>query len=323
MDDQPVERRTVLKGAALLAAGTIGGVRMREGAAAQPVPFSAGTAPPTLEVPANACDCHMHIYDSRFPYAPNATLRPPEATVADYRLLQQRLGLTRMVVVTPSSYGTDNSCTLAAIAEFGPVARGIAVVDPGVTDAELQRLGGLGIRGIRFNLSVGGVTTIEMIESLARRVHEQGWHVQVVIPGDELAKQEALFQRLPATLVLDHMGRFPASAGVDHPAFSVIRRLLDGGRTYVKLSGAYLNSQVGPPGYGDTVEVGQALVQAAPERMLWGSDWPHPTITTANKPLPDDAGLLDLLAEWAPDEATRRRILVENPEVVYGFPKSA
>jgi predicted TIM-barrel fold metal-dependent hydrolase len=293
------------------------------GSRAEQAPFSSGTEPPKLKVPADACDCHMHIYDRRFPYVPNATLRPPEATVADYRLLQQRLGLTRTVVVTPSTYGTDNSCTLAAIAELGSTARGVAVVDPGVTDAELQRLDGLGIRGIRFNLSVGGVTTVGMIEALARRVHEKGWHVQVNISGDELVKQEALFQRLPTTIVLDHMGRFPASAGVDHPAFAVIRKLLDGGRTYVKLSGAYLNSQVGAPSYADAVKVGQALVQAAPERMLWGSDWPHPTITHANKPLPDDGVLLDLLAECAPGETTRRQILVANPELVYGFPKSA
>ena len=144
MHDKSIERRTLLKTVGLLAAGIMGGVR--EGAAAQPVPFSAGTEPPNLKVPANACDCHMHIYDNRFPYVPNATLRPPEATVADYRRLQQRLGLTRAVVVTPSSSGTDNSCTLAAIAELGPIARGIAVVDPGVTDAELQRLDSLGVR---------------------------------------------------------------------------------------------------------------------------------------------------------------------------------
>jgi predicted TIM-barrel fold metal-dependent hydrolase len=119
------------------------------------------------------------------------------------------------------------------------------------------------------------------------------------------------------------MGRFPASAGVDHPAFGVIRKLLDGGRTYVKLSGAYLNSEAGPPDYADTIAVGRALVEAAPARMLWGSDWPHPTITTSDKPLPDDAVLLDLLAEYAPDEAVRNQILVDNPEEVYGFSTSS
>jgi predicted TIM-barrel fold metal-dependent hydrolase len=320
MPDITIGRRGVVAG--LLGSAAMVMCRARS-VRAQEVSFSAGTAGPSFQVPANACDCHMHIYDSRFPYVPDATLRPPEAIVADSRLLQKRLGLERAVVVTPSSYGTDNSATLAAIEELGSNARGIAVVDPSVSDEELQRLDGLGIRGIRFNLSVGGVTTVEMIEELAKRINELGWHVQVVIPGDELVNQEALFQRLPTPLVIDHMGRFPASAGVDHPAFGVIRKLLDGGRTYVKLSGAYLNSEAGPPDYADTIAVGRALVEAAPARMLWGSDWPHPTITTSDKPLPDDAVLLDLLAEYAPDEAVRNQILVDNPEEVYGFSTSS
>src|ERR1700722_7888453 len=152
----------------------------------QAVPWSAGTEPPQLKAPPNACDCHMHIYDSRFPVAPNAKLRPPDATVDAYRLFQKRIGTTRNVVVTPSTYGTDNSVTLDAIAKLGATARGVAVVDASVSDAELKRLDGLGITGIRFNLVQSGATTIEMLEPLSKRVDALGWHVQIQMLGDQI-----------------------------------------------------------------------------------------------------------------------------------------
>ena len=164
---------------------------------AETVPWSAGTEPPKLKAPPNACDCHMHIYDSRFPVAPTAKLRPGDATVDDYRLLQKRLGTTRNVVVTPSTYGTDNSCTLDAMAKLGASARGVAVVDTSVTDAELKRLNDLGVRGIRFNLVQSGATTIDMLEPLSKRVNDLGWHVQIHMLGDAIVENADLFQRLP------------------------------------------------------------------------------------------------------------------------------
>jgi D-galactarolactone isomerase len=312
-------RREFLKGtagAAVVAA--IAGLSTRSGHA-QAVPFSAGTEPPKLKAPANACDCHMHIYDARFPIAPTATLKPADALPADYKLLQKRLGTTRNVIVTPSTYGTDNSATLDGMAKLAPNVRGVAVVDASVTDAELKRLNGLGMRGTRFNLVQAGATTVEMLEPLSKRIHELGWHIQINAKPELIVEIEPLLTRLPTPLVFDHLAHVPRDVGVDSPAFKTMRKLIDQGRTWVKLSGAYQDTKVGPPTYADATPIAQAYVKAAPERMVWGSDWPHPT----EKVKPDDAVLFDLLAQWVPDEASRDRILVQNPEVLYGFGKSA
>ena len=244
---ETIARRTFLRGigATVMAAG---GSRVSIGQTEQRVPWSSGAEPPKLKAPPNACDCHMHIYDSRFPVAPNAKLRPGDATTDDYRLLQKRIGTTRNVVVTPSTYGTDNSCTLDAMAKLGSSARGVAVVDTSVSDAELKRLNEAGIRGIRFNLVQSGATTIDMLEPLSKRVNDLGWHVQIHMLGDQIVQVEDLLRRLPSPIVFDHMARIPEPAGVDHPAFAFVRKLIDGGRTWVKLSGAYQDTKVGPPG---------------------------------------------------------------------------
>jgi D-galactarolactone isomerase len=284
---------------------------------AETVPWSAGTEPPKLKAPPNACDCHMHIYDSRFPPAPYAKLHPANATADDYRLFQKRIGTARNVVVTPSTYGTDNSCTLDAIAKLGGTALAVAVVDASVTDAELKRLNDLGIRGIRFNLVQSGATTIDMLEPLSKRVNDLGWHVQIHMLGDAIVENAALLQRLPSPIVFDHLARIPEPAGVDHPAYALVLKMLDHGRTWIKLSGAYQDTRTGPPAYADVSKVAQGYVKAAPERLVWASDWPHPTEKADAKP--DDAVLFDLLEDWAPDEPIRNRILVDNPAALYGF----
>ena len=294
-----------------------GGIGVAAAEAEHVVPWSSGTAPPKLKPPRNACDCHMHIYDSRFPVASTAKLRPGDATVDDYRLLQKRIGTTRNVVVTPSTYGTDNACTLDAMAKLGASARGVAVVDTSVTDTELKRLNDLGVRGIRFNLVQSGATTIEMLEPLSKRVNDLGWHVQIHMLGDAIVENADLLQRLPSPIVFDHLARIPPPAGIDHPSFALVLKLLDHGRAWVKLSGAYIETRTGPPAYADVSKVARAYVKAAPERLVWASDWPHPTEKADAKP--DDAVLFDLLADWAPDEAIRNRILVDNPAALYGF----
>ena len=316
MRDQ-VERRTVLKalGVSALAAT---GLQIPQARAQQQVPWSSGTELPKLKAPPDACDCHMHIYDSRFPVAPSATLKPADAKVDDYKLLQKRIGTTRNVVVQPSTYGTDNSCTLDGMAKLGPTARGVAVVDTSVTDGELKRLNDAGVRGIRFNLVQAGATTVDMLEPLSKRVNELGWHVQIHMLGDQIVQIADLLNRLPSPIVFDHMGRIPKDVGVDHPAFAVIRKLIDMGQTWVKLSGAYMDTKVGPPTYADSTKLAKAYVSAAPQRMVWASDWPHPT----EKDKPDDAILFDLLSEWAPEEGTRKQILVDNPVALYGFGRS-
>jgi predicted TIM-barrel fold metal-dependent hydrolase len=310
-----LKRRTFLQGIGV-AAFAAAGVSIRD-ANAQQVPWSSGTNLPKLKMPADACDCHHHIYDSKFPIAPSATLKPGDAKAADYQALQKRIGTTRSVVVQPSTYGTDNSCTLEGMAQLGPASRGVAVVDTSVTDAELKRLNGLGIRGIRFNLVQAGATTVDMLEPLSKRVADLGWHVQIHQTGDGIVKMEDVLQKVASPIVFDHMGRIPKDVGVDHPAYTVISRLIDKGRTWVKVSGAYMDTNVGPPTYADSTKLAQAYVKLAPQRMVWGSDWPHPTAKDDDKP--NDATLVDLLTEWAPDEATRRRILVENPAELYGF----
>jgi predicted TIM-barrel fold metal-dependent hydrolase len=223
------------------------------------------------------------------------------------------------VVVTPRPYATDNKVTLDAIAQLRGNARGVAVIHPTVTDAELKTLDRGGIRGIRFSLSANpttiAATTIDMIEPLAKRVNALGWHVQIAMDADQIVAAGDLWNRIPSVIVFDHMGYVPEPIGTKHPVFAVIRKLIDKGRTWVKLSVIPANTKDGPPTYADVNKVGQSYVQAAPERMVWGSNWPHP-----NEPsTPDDAILFDLLAQWAPNEATRHRILVENPEALYGF----
>jgi len=313
-----IDRRRLMKTAGAMALAAAAGAVRSEQAFAQQVPWSSGTESPKLKAPANACDCHMHIYDAKYPTDPKATLKPADALVADYKLLQKRIGTSRNVVVTPSTYGTDNRVTLDAIAQIGPTARGVAVVDATVTDAELKRLNGLGIRGIRFNLVQAGATTAEMIEPLSRRVNDLGWHIQIHMKGEQIAGIEDLLLRVPSPIVFDHLGRLAQPNALDNPGFKTISKLIDKGRTWVKLSGAYQDTKVGPPTYSDTVAVARAYIKAAPERMVWASDWPHPT----EKDKPDDAVLFDLLTKWAPEEEMRTRILVQNPATLYGFPAS-
>ena len=289
-----------------------------------PVPNSSGTAPPKLKAPANACDCHHHIYDTaRFalPEPKPAKPAPTQSTVAAYRLLQQCIGTTRNVIVQPRHYGTDNAVTLDALKQFGANARGVAVVHPTISDAELRRFDEAGIRGIRFSLGDPKTRVVQpdMIEPLAKRIAPLGWHIQFNIEAKQIIELADLLRRLPVQLVFDHLGHPTLPAGPACESHAILRSLIDQRRAWIKISGAYYNTEVGPPTYADATAVAQAFVKAAPERAVWGSDWPHPS--AVNKP--DDSLLFDLLSVWAPDEAVRNRILVQNPEALYGFAKSA
>lgn len=291
---------------------------------AQSVPNSAGIERPTLVTPPGACDCHHHIYDAgRFkPVRENAGFQP-NGRVEEYRLLQRRLGLTRDIIVTPLPYAGDNRVTLDAIKRLGPNARGVALLRSDVTDSELRQLTDGGIRGVRFsmgNAALGSSNAVADIEPLTKRVEKFGWHTQIYMRGDQIAQLESTLNRIPTPIVFDHLGNVGAQ-GTKHPAFPIIRRLMDKGRTWVKLSGAYITPTGTTNDYRIATTVAKAFVGAAPERLVWGSDWPHPSADANSKP--DDATLLDLLLEWAPNEATRHRILVENPETLYGFPRSS
>ena len=281
-----------------------------------PVPLADA---PTSKAPPGACDTHIHIYGPRkkYPVAPTAPFAPPMAPVEAYLKVMERLGLGRVVVVQPSAYAKDNRCTLEAVAAIGAAkARAIVVVDQTVTDAELARLTAAGARGIRFHMLPGGVLPWDILEDMAARVQAFGWLVQLQLDGRLLPEREAMLRRLPGKLVVDHTGKFLEPVAPDHPAFKVLLRLVDGGRCWVKLAGAYETSRAGPPDYADVGRLAKALIKAAPERMLWGSNWPYP----AAKPNPqDDATMLGVPSHWCPNEASRRTILVDNPAALYGF----
>ncbi len=268
---------------------------------------------PRLIAPKGACDTHTHFYNAAFPSAPTALMTPPDARVEDYRELQQRLGLERVVIVQPSTYGLDNSCQLAAMKAIGENARAVVVVDNTITSAELERMTRLGVRGARFHLFPGGAVPQEMLEEVAARVHDFGWHIQLHMDGREFPLREEVLKRLPGMLVVDHVGRFPGPTSIDDRSFKALLRLLETGRCWVKLSAPYLSSSL--PGWADVAPLARALVKAAPDRMLWASDWPHP----GHQSPPDEADLLDLLLDWVDDETVRNRILVDNPAALYGF----
>jgi D-galactarolactone isomerase len=276
----------------------------------------ANDSKPRLKAPAGTCDTHMHIYDGRYPVAATAKIIAPDALVPDYMKMRQRLGIDRTVIVQPSAYGTDNRCTLAAMAAIGESARGVAVVDETVTEAELDRLTKLGIRGIRFFMLAGAPLPLQSLETMSARVKPFGWHVVFQMDGRDLAGQESLLKRLSGNLIVDHTGKFLEPVAVDHPGFRALLRLVEGGRTWVKLSAPYETSKVGPPLYEDVGTLAKALARAAPERMLWASNWPHPTPGVVK---PDDAWMLDILLDWIPDEAARHKALVDNPAELYGF----
>ena len=285
---------------------------------AHTVPHSVGLNRPARRLPPLACDSHMHIFDPRFAPSPHWKRTPPDAPVAAYRRLQQRLGTQRTVVVTPSTYGTDNACTLDALDQLGDGARGVAVVAQDVGDAELDRLHARRVRGLRVNFVTPqswGETTPQMLATLARKAARLPlWHIQVFMHPEQIVALESVLAALPVPLVIDHLGRIDPDGGPSADGYGALRRLLDGGNTWVKLSGAYMHSTA--PAYADTLVLAQALVRAAPERLVWGSDWPH---TTAAPGTVNDADLVDLLRAWAGSDAAMDRILVDNPARLYGF----
>jgi predicted TIM-barrel fold metal-dependent hydrolase len=225
------------------------------------------------------------------------------------------LGIAHAVIVQPSVYGTDNRCTLDSVSAAGGWWRGVAVVNPNVSEEELKRLHAAGFRGVRVNVLFRGGLTLDALEQLAHKIAPLGWHLQLLLDGRDLVDLAPRLRRLPVEIVVDHMGHMPPSAGIEHPGFQVLLQLVREGRCWAKLSGAYRISAETYP-YHDVVPFARALIEADASRMVWGSDWPHPSVTGS---IPKDAELLDLLAVWAPDAEIRRRILTENPAQLYGF----
>jgi len=275
---------------------------------------------PQYRPPAGSCDAHCHIFGpgDRYPYAPGRTYTPPDAPLARFREVQSILGLERAVLVNASCHGTDNTVIADAIAQSGGRYRGVANADGSFTGRLFEELHGAGFRGVRFNFvkHLGGMPDSGEFHRVIERIRPLGWHVDLHFDAADLPGHADLLRRLSVPFILDHMGRVPTRAGLGQEPF---RQLLDLARStptcWVKISGAERISSDGPP-FTDAAPFAQALLAAAPDRILWGTDWPHPNIA---RHMPNDGDLVDLVPLFAPDPALRRRILVDNPQRLYGF----
>ena len=276
------------------------------------------TSRPHWKPPADSTDCHMHIFGpyDRYPLSPGRGYTPPEASVADYQAMCAAIGVSRTVIVQPSVYGTDNAVTLDAVAALGrDRARAVVVVDDSFDLAALRAMGARGACGVRFNAVSGNGTPLEQLEALGERLASLGWHLQLYAHSAEMVALENVLARLPCPLVIDHMGGVKtAEGGLEDKGFKALIRLLEGG-AWAKLCG--YRSSTGHP-YADVAGMARAMIAAAPDRCVWGTDWPHPSLMTPEE-VPDDGHLMDLLAEWAPAEAQRQAILVDNPARLYRF----
>ena len=275
--------------------------------------------PVTFDPPPDACDSHCHVFGpaDRFPFAPDRSYTPPDSGIEDFERLQARLGLSRAVFVQASCHGTDNAAMVDALRRGEGRYAGVAMIDQSFTDADLAELHDAGVRGTRFNFvaHLGGAPDLDVFWRLVERVARFGWHVVLHFDAKDLPRYADLLDRMPTPYVIDHMARVDASAGVDQVPFRELLDLMADERCWVKISGAERLTAGGPPPYDDVVPYARALIAAAPDRVLWGTDWPHPNV----RHMPDDGDLVDLLADFAPDEATRNRILVTNPETLYDF----
>jgi 2-pyrone-4,6-dicarboxylate lactonase len=278
---------------------------------------------PRFRFPPLACDCHAHICGPQdlHRFIPERIYSPPDALLPDYGHLLRTLGCTRAVLVQPSFYGTDNSAMLAAMTAAGPAFRGVAVLADATTDREIEALHAAGVRGARLNIvdvrEGKGVLPMERIARLADRIKPFGWHIEFLMHVDEFPELERMLMPLPVTLVFGHLGYVAAEKGTTTPGFQALLRLLRGGRAFVKLTGAYRISAQ-HPSFADTRPFAHALLAAAPDRVLWGTDWPH-VMRRWTMPMPNDGDLADLLLDWIPDEALRNRVLVDNPAALYGW----
>ena len=318
-------RRSILL--ASIAAGVTMQSRNAAAKASQP------STPVNFDVPAGACDCHTHIHadPEKFPFYEGRIYTPEPASPEEMSALHKALHIERVVIVTPSVYGPDNSATLFGIKARGPTARGVAVIDDKTSESELDAMQQAGFRGIRLNLATGGVNdpnvARQRFQAAVDRMKARGWHVQLFTSLAMIAAIKDLVAASPVPVVFDHFGGAQAALGVDQPGFSDLLELVKSGKAHVKISGAYRASKLAPD-YPDAAPLARALIAANAERIVWGSDWPHPDSATppARKvtdvtPLfqIDDGRLFNQLPVWAPDEAIRSKILVDNPARLYGF----
>ena len=289
-------------------------------------PLCAGPDPrpatPKLKLPAGATDCHFHIFGpkAKYAYSPNRIYTPPDVLLPDWKHLANTLGVARGVIVQPSVYGTDNTVTLGALEAMRETWRAVVVVEDDIPDAELQRMHKLGVRGIRFNVvdvaTDKGKLPMDAVRRMAERIKPLGWHVQFLMHVDEYPDLEKMFDGFPTDIVIDHFGYMKAAKGLQNPGFQGFLRMLKGGRCWVKFTGAYRISAEKRLPYADVTPLAHALVEANPDRVVWGTDWPHPK---HDGDMPNDGIMCDRLADWIPDAGLLKKALVDNPAKLYGF----
>jgi predicted TIM-barrel fold metal-dependent hydrolase len=270
--------------------------------------------------PAGSTDCHFHIFGAhdRYPLSPGRGYTPAEeANIKTYQTMANTVGIDRVVIVNPTPYGKDHSVTIDSIEIFGrDRARAVAVIDDSFSDATLRDLASRGFVAARVNDVNTNTTPVSRLDEVVRRIAPLGWHLELYVEGSALPGLEAKILSLPVSVVIDHMGKIPTSRGIDSPEFKALLRLLESGKCWVKLCG-YRSSVQGPP-YGDLLEQAQKIIATAPDKCVWGTDWPHPR--REGPLLPDDGKLIDLLYDWAANDEQFHRILVDNPGRLYRFP---
>ncbi|MFZ9040091.1 MAG: amidohydrolase family protein [Ilumatobacteraceae bacterium] len=284
-----------------------------------PPPHPEPHPPRRFSPPPDSCDAHCHVFGpaTRFPFAPDRAYTPPDSGIDAFERLQHRLGLDRAVFVQASCHGTDNSAMVDALRRGAGRYAGVAMIDESFTVGDIGRLHDVGVRGTRFNFvaHLGGAPDLATFWRIVDRVRPFGWHIVLHFDAADLPRYAPLLDRMPCPYVIDHMGRVPVTNGTGHESFEQLVALMSDERCWVKLSGAERLTVGGPPPYDDVVPFARALIAAAPDRVLWGTDWPHPNV----RHVPDDGDLLDLLADFAPDRSLRHQILVRNPERLYDF----
>lgn len=319
-------RRGMLSGT-MAAGGSLAAPRIGDAHAAA---ASTVKTPVNFDVPRGACDCHVHVFDpAKFPYFSGRVYTPPEATADDLLNLQNMMHFDRVVIVQPSVYGVDNACTLDAMKKLGVArARGVAVIDKTISAGQLDDMAGAGIHGVRLNFETAGERNPDSAKrTLAAAVEQlkgRHWHIQLNAALPLVVALKDDLSALPVPVAIDHFARSKASAGINQPGFDALLALVKSGRAYVKISATYRISDR-PPDYPDAPPIAQAIINANPDRVVWGSNWPHPGRGKTREDIApphesDDGAQINQLPRWEADPAIRKKILVDNPAQLYGFP---
>ena len=277
---------------------------------------------PDIVLPKGSVDTHVHIFDKKYKLSPGRGYNPPDSTLADLDHLHEVLGIDRVVFTQPSVYGTDNSAILDGMmsrnSKVANTARAVVAVDGDVKESELEKFESLGVRGIRLNTDNKGGMPVEMsdIGELAAKIKDLGWHFEFLFPGKDILELMPTFKSLPIPMSIGHFAYQPATSGIEAPGFKALLELAKEGNTWIKISGANRVSETDLPPYDDVKPMAQKLIDAAPERIMWGTDWPHPNKYEVN---PNDGDLVNAFGEWVQDEVMRQKIMTDNPGEFYRF----